>query len=334
MTGDSHYNRIIKTFPKTNNLVLPKSISTKRKEVTQMFDTNKIKGIIVPIITPVDDSEKIDEGRLRKLVNHVIEHGVHGILAFGSNSEFYMFDDDEMIEATQIILDEAKGRVPVFFGLGTIRTSHAIRLAQKAAQLDVTGISVLSPMFIKPTEEALYHHFSAIADSIPNKMMLLYNNPGRAGYSLSLPLINRLAHDKVNIVGIKESSGDLTFLSEIIRQNADVNFKVMAGKDTIVYPALCVGAVGSVCSTANMFTELVSGIYDKYVAGDLKGALENQFILNPIRMSQDAASFPAATKDMANLMGMDVGASIAPTEATTGPILDQMKLEMKKAGFL
>ena len=299
-----------------------------------MFEIEKIKGIIVPIITPVDENEEISESKLRTIVRHVIDHGVHGILAFGSNSEFYMFEEDEMIAATEIILDEAKGRVPVFFGLGSIRTKHAVRLAKKAAKLAVDGISVLQPMFIKPTEEALYHHFCTIADATPEKMVLLYNNPGRAGYSMSLGLIERLAHDKENIVGIKDSSGDLTFLSELIRRNQDVNFRVMAGKDTVVYPALCVGAVGSVCSTANMYTELVSGIYDKYIAGDYKGSLENQFILNPIRLSQDPASFPAATKDMANLMGMDVGPSVLPTEATEGKVLDNMKEEMKKAGFL
>lgn len=299
-----------------------------------MFETEKVKGIIVPIITPVDEQENICEEKLRFITNHVIEHGVHGILAFGSNSEFYMFEEDEMIEATKIILDEAKGRVPVFFGVGAIRTKHAVRIAKKAAELPVDGISVLQPMFIKPTEEALYHHFSTIADAIPEKMMLIYNNPGRTGYSMSLNLIEGLAHDKENIVGIKDSSGDLTFLSELIRRNQDIEFRVMAGKDTVVFPALCVGAVGSVCSTANMYTELVCGIYDKYVAGDYAGALENQFILNPIRLSQDPASFPAATKDMANLMGMNMGPSVLPTEATSGPILENMKKEMKQAGFL
>lgn len=299
-----------------------------------MFAIEKIKGIVVPLITPINDQEQIDESKLRFLVNHVIEHGVHGILAFGSNSEFYMFNDEEMLEATKIILDEAKGRVPVFFGMGKIRTSQAIRLVKKAAELPIDGISVLQPMFIRPTDEALYHHFSSIANAVPNTMVLLYNNPGRAGYGMGLELVYKLAHDVENIVGMKDSSGDVTYLSEVIRQNADVAFRVMAGKDTIVFPALSVGAVGSVCSTANMYTELVAGIYDKFVAGDLEGALENQFILNPIRLSQDAASFPAATKDMANLLGLEVGASVLPTEASNGAVLDKMKQEMKKAGYL
>lgn len=299
-----------------------------------MYSIEKIKGIVVPLLTPVDAEERIDEEKLRFMVNHVIDHGVHGILAFGSNSEFYMFSDDEMLAATKIIVEEANHRVPVFFGMGKIRTSHSIELAKRAAELPIDGISILQPMFIQPTVEALYHHFKRIAEAVPETMVLLYNNPGRAGYTMSLPLVRRLAHEVDNIVGMKDSSGDITYLSELIRQNQDVDFRVMAGKDTIIFPALSVGAVGSVCSTANMYTELVSGIYDKFVAGDLKGALESQFILNPIRLSQDAASFPAATKDMANLMGLEVGASVLPTESSEGAVLEVMKQEMEKAGYL
>lgn len=298
------------------------------------FDVEKIKGIVVPLLTPVDQNEVIDEAKLRFMVNHVIDHGVHGILAFGSNSEFYMFDEEELLEATQIILDETKARVPVYFGVGAIRTKHAVRLAEKAAQLDVTGISVLQPMFIRPTEEALFHHFQTIAQAVSEKMVLIYNNPGRAGYTISLDTIERLAHEVPNIVGIKESSGDITFTSELIRRNQDIPFKVLAGKDTVIYPSLCIGASGAVCSTANMYPELVSGIYEQYVSGDWQGALNDQFRLNPIRLSQDAASFPAATKDMANMMGLDVGASVLPTEGATGAVLEKMRMEMKRAGFL
>ncbi|WP_208559908.1 dihydrodipicolinate synthase family protein [Marinilactibacillus kalidii] len=298
------------------------------------MNKERIKGIIVPLITPVDEEENISETKLRDIVRHVVDQGVHGILAFGSNSEFYMFEPDEMIAATEIILDEVAGKIPVFFGMGPIRTKRGVELAKRAAKLPIDGISILQPMFIKPTEEALYNHFETIAQAVPETMVLLYNNPGRAGYSLSPALIEKLAHNVENIVGIKDSSGDLTLLSELVRRNADIGFRVIAGKDTIVYPALCVGAVGGVCSTANIYPELVCGIYDKYMTGNFQGALNNQFTLNPIRLSQDAASFPAATKDMANLMGLDVGLSVLPTEASQGTILENMIVEMKKAGFL
>ena len=163
------------------------------------MEKEKIKGIIVPLLTPVNEEEMICETKLRKIVRHVIDHGVHGILAFGSNSEFYMFEHDEMLAATEIILDEAAGKVPVFFGMGPIRTKHAVALAKRAAKLPIAGISVLHPMFIKPTEEALYNHFKAIADAVSDTMVLLYNNPARAGYSLSQPLIEKLAHTVENI---------------------------------------------------------------------------------------------------------------------------------------
>ncbi|WP_390408791.1 dihydrodipicolinate synthase family protein [Lacticaseibacillus jixiensis] len=298
------------------------------------FDLSRIHGILVPIITPVDQDENIDLKKLRWITRHVIDNGIDGILAFGSNSEFYMFTDDEMIEATKTILDEAAGAVPVYFGIGHIRTKQAVALAKRASQLPIEAISVLQPMFIQPTETALYHHFKTIAESVPDTKMLLYSNPGRTGYTMSDDLIVKLAHDVENIVGIKESSGNVTKLEELVRRTQDIDFQAFAGKDTIVFPGLCVGAVGAVCSTANMYTELVCGIYDKFQAGDYAGARANQFKLNPIRNSQDAASFPAATKDMANLMGMDVGPSVLPTEATTGPVLEKMKQAMREAGYL
>ncbi|MBW3088579.1 dihydrodipicolinate synthase family protein [Bifidobacterium sp. 82T24] len=300
------------------------------------INVNSFKGIFVPILMPVTDERDgvIDIPRLREQVSYVIEHGVDGILAFGSNSEFYMFSDDEMLEATQAIIDEAAGRVPVMFGVGHIRTSQCVRLARRAAELDIDAISVLQPMFITPTQTALYNHFRAIAEVVPDTAVLIYNNPGLAGYPISLDVIVKLAHDVDNIVGIKDSSGNITNLQELVRRTADIDFRVFAGKDIIVYAGFCCGADGAVCSTANIYPELVCGIYDKFIAGDLDGSRKDQFTLNPIRLSQDAASFPAATKDMANLLGMNVGPSVLPTEPTAGAALDGMKRAMRDAGYL
>lgn len=300
------------------------------------IDVNKFEGIYVPILMPVKNEfdGAIDIERLRRQVSYVIEHGVDGILAFGSNSEFYMFSDDEMLEATEAIVEEAAGRVPVMFGVGHIRTSQCVELAKRAAKLGIDAISVLQPMFITPTQTALYHHFKAIAEAVPETAVLIYNNPGLAGYPVSIDTIVRLAHDVPNIVGIKDSSGNITNLQELVRQCADIDFKVFAGKDTVVFAGFCCGAAGAVCSTANIYPELVCSIYDKFVAGDYAGSREAQFKLNPIRLSQNAASFPAATKDMANLLGMEVGPSVLPTEATDGAALEGMKATMREGGYL
>jgi 4-hydroxy-tetrahydrodipicolinate synthase len=300
----------------------------------RIVKTDFIKGIIVPIITPVDSEENIDEKKVRFMVDHVIEGGVHGILAFGSNGEFYMFDNDELKRGFDIMMDQAKGRVPVYFGIGAIRTKQAVHLAKMAEASGADGISILQPMFLKPTADELYDHFKTIADAVPNTPILLYNNPGRVGYSISADLVEKLARNVENIVGMKDSSGDFTLLSEYVGRTRDIDFKVMAGKDTLVFPGLCIGTVGSVCSTANMFAPLVTSIYQKYIEGDIAGSLEAQFQLNPVRLSQDKASFPVATKDMSNLVGLEVGKSILPNKPSAGEVLENMKRTMTEAGLL
>lgn len=298
------------------------------------MDTSFIRGIIPPILTPIDADERIDEAKLRKQVNRVIAGGVHGILAFGSNGEFYMIEDDEYARGLEIMLDEARDRVPVYLGIGAIKTGKCIAQAQMARKAGAKGISVLQPMFLKPGERELDRHFRAIAAAVPDLPMLLYNNPGRTGYGMSLNLVAALAHEVDNIVGMKDSSGDMTLTAEFIRMNRDVDFKVFGGKDTLIYAALAHGAAGAVATNANMFTELVCSIYEKYVAGDLKGSLEAQFRLNPVRLSMDKATFPVSTKDMANLMGMDVGLPFLPTLPSDDKTVALMREEMKKAGLL
>lgn len=299
------------------------------------MNTDFIHGVIVPILTPIDDEERIDEARLRDQVDYVIVGGVLGILAFGSNGEFYMIEEDEMRRGLQIILKQAAGRVPVYFGIGAIRTKKCCRLAQMAVAEGAAGISVLQPMFLKPTRAELLGHFKAIADSVPHTPMLLYNNPGRVGYTLTADLVDELAHTVPNIVGMKDTSGDITLTSEFIRRTRDVNFKVFGGKDTLLYASLCHGAVGGVCTAANFMPELITDVYNKFVAGDLAGSLEAQFKLNPVRLAMDPASFPVAAKDMANLRGRAVGKPYLPSLLTPeGPVLEGIRSSMEKTGLL
>ncbi len=299
------------------------------------MNTDFIKGVVVPILTPIDAEERIDERKLREQTDFVIEGGVSGILLFGSNGEFYVIEEDEMRRGLDIVLDQNAGRVPVYFGIGAISTKKCVRLAKMAAEKGATGISVLQPMFLKPTEAELYLHFRTIAEAVPETPMLLYNNPGRVGYTLSAGLVERLAREVPNIVGMKDTSGDMTQTMEFIRRTRDVNFKVLGGKDTLLYASLCHGAVGGVCTAANFMPELITDVYNKFAAGDLAGSLEAQFKLNPIRLSMDGASFPVAAKDMANLRGRDIGAPYRPNLPTPeGPVLAKIAEEMRKADLI
>lgn len=298
------------------------------------MNTDFIKGVIVPLLTPIDENEIIDEKKLREMVDFVIDGGIHGILAFGSNGEFYSIEEEELERGFDIIMNQANKRVPVYFGIGAINTKKAIRLAKMGEKLGADGISVLQPMFLKPNEDELYNHFKAVADSIPNTPMLLYNNPGRTGYTLSARLVEDLARDIDNIVGMKDSSGDMTQTSEFIRRTRDIEFKVLGGKDTIIYGTLAHGGVGSVSTTGNMFPKLVSEIFNKYENGNIEESLELQFKLNPVRLSMDIASFPVATKDMANIMGLDVGKPYLPNTLSYDSQVQKMKEEIIKAGLI
>ncbi len=299
------------------------------------MNTDFIKGVVVPILTPIDENEMIDEAKLREQVDYVIEGGVLGVLAFGSNGEFYVIEEDEMERGLKIMVDQAAGRVPVYFGIGAISTKKCVRLAKMAVANGAAGISILQPMFLKPTETELFLHFKTIAEAVPETPVLLYNNPGRVGYTMSGNLVDRLAHEVENIVGMKDTSGDITQTAEFIRRTRDVNFKVFGGKDTLLYASMCHGAVGGVCTAANFMPELITDVYNKFVAGDLQGSLEAQFKLNPVRLSMDPASFPVAAKDMANLRGRNIGLPYKPNLATPeGPVLDRIRTEMTKAGLL
>ena len=131
------------------------------------MNTDFIKGVVVPIITVIDKEEKIDEEGMRRQVDFVINGGMHGILAFGSNGEFYQIEEDEMERGLKLAVDQAAGRVPVYFGIGAINTKKCIRLAKMAAANGAAAISILQPMFLKPTTEELFNHFKMIADAVP-----------------------------------------------------------------------------------------------------------------------------------------------------------------------
>ena len=299
------------------------------------MNTELIKGVVVPILTVIDEQERIDEAKMRAHVDYVIEGGVSGILAFGSNGEFYVIEEDEMKRGLQIMVDQAAGRVPVYFGIGAISTKKCCRLAKMAVENGAYGISILQPMFLKPTRKELYQHFKTIAESVPGTPVLLYNNPGRVGYTLAGDLVEELARTVPNIVGMKDTSGDITQTAEFIRRTRDLGFKVFGGKDTLLYASMCHGAVGGVCTAANFMPELITDVYNKYVAGDLQGSLEAQFKLNPVRLSMDPASFPVAAKDMATLRGLDVGVPYTPNLPTPeGPVLDNIRRAMTEAGLL
>ncbi|MGZ7444181.1 dihydrodipicolinate synthase family protein [Paenibacillus sp. TH7-28] len=292
-------------------------------EVSDEMDTSFIRGVIPPIVTPVDDEERLDELGLRRIVDHVIEGGVHGILALGSNGEFFALDPEDQQRVVAVTVQQSAGRIPIYAGIAAISTREGIKQARKYEELGARAISILPPMFISPTQDELFHHFKKIAEatSLP---VLLYNNPDKVGNNITPALLEPLA-EVPNIVGIKDSSGDQTLTAEYIRRTRAQGFKVLAGRDIMILSTLVYGGAGCVASTANVVPRLVVEIYDKFMAGDIQGALEAQYRLAPLRMAWNLGSFPVATKDAVNLIGLQAGKPILPNTSCTEENLGKIR---------
>ena len=296
------------------------------------MDLNFIKGVIVPVVTPVDAEGRLAEKGYRQVIEHVIRGGVHGVFALGSNGEFYGLDFDEQKRAVEIAVDQSKGRVPVYAGIGSITTRECVKCAKMAETAGAQAVTILPPMFISPNDDELYEHFRAIA-AATTLPVLLYNNPDRCKVNVSANLLDKLA-DIPNIVGAKDSSGDLTLTSEYIRRTRDRGFRVMAGRDTMVLGTLVYGGYGCVAATANVAPQLVVEIYDKFMAGDIPGALEAQYKLAPLRIGFGLGSWPVVTKEAVRLIGLDVGDPIKPNGPCTEANLAKLKAILEKMGLL
>lgn len=289
-----------------------------------------IQGVIPAMVTPLKDGV-VNEAALRRLVDYLIEGGVHGLFATGSQGEFYALSAAEKRLVWDVTRDQAGGRVPVYAGTGAVTTAEAVDLAVMAEAAGADAISVLTPYFVTPSQSELYEHYRAIA-AATRLPVLLYTNPARTGVTLNVETVTRLAQVD-NVVGMKDSSGDMTLMAEYIRCSPE-SFAVLAGRDTLIYGALCHGARGAVAATANVAPRLVSSIYDLYRAGDLAGAAAAQRQLAPLRMAFSLGSFPVVIKEALDMLGLEAGPARPPVGPLSGPQRQQLRGVLVDMGLL
>jgi 4-hydroxy-tetrahydrodipicolinate synthase len=267
------------------------------------------RGIIPAMVTPFDSQGNINESAIRKLANYLIEGGVHGLFPIGSQGEFYAMEREEKKRVLEIVMEEAHGKIPVYAGTGAITTRESMELTKLAENIGVDAVSILTPFFVSPSQEELHEHYLTIANNT-NLPVILYGNPQRTGVNLGVDLVVRLS-DVDNIVGIKDSSGDMTLIGEYIRKTKD-DFSVLAGRDTMIYASLVYGGKGSITATANVAPKLVVEIYESYMQGDHKKALRAQYALAPLRMAFGLGTFPVVIKEALNMIGIETGSARAP----------------------
>lgn len=292
----------------------------------------QIRGIIPPVATPMQANEDLDLPRLKWFIDHLIANGVHGIFVLGTNSEFYALDEREKQEVIATAVEHVRGRVPVYAGTGAESTRETIRLTQMAEKEGVQGVSIITPYFVIPNQQEIYDHYRRIAEhtTLP---VILYNNPATCGgVKIDVETVARLA-EIPNILGIKDSSGDLTNTNELVRVVPE-RFSVLMGRDTLIYQSLMWGTKGAVPATGNIAPRIVCDIYDNFVKGDFAAAKAAQLKLNPVRLSLTLGTAPGGVKAGLQALGMSIGPSRSPVAPLPPDKMEKMKAALRMAGLL
>jgi len=292
----------------------------------------RIHGIIPPVATPMRDDENLDLPRLRWFLDYLIGEGVHGVFVLGTNSEFYALDEGEKQEVIATAVEHVRGRVPVLAGTGAATTREAVRLARLAEREGADGVSVITPYFISPSQQEVYDHYRRIAESI-SLPVLLYSNPTMCGgLMVGIDTAARLA-GLPNVVGIKDSSGDLQNLMEYVGV-APERFAAMQGRDTLIYPALVVGARGAVPASANVAPRLCVDIYEAYQRGEQEKAMAAQLRLNPVRLALNLGTQPGGVKAGLRLRGFSIGPCRAPVGQPSAEQQERLRAALAPVGLM
>ena len=266
-------------------------------------------GIIAAMSTPFFEDETLNEEELRHQVDRLIGAGVHGIFALGTNGENYAMDFAEKVRVMEIVIGQAKHRVPVYVGTGCVTTKETVALTRKAAELKADCASVVSPWFAANTQDGLYRHYKAVAEAaqIP---VLIYNMPARTGVNVHYTTMQKLGQIE-NIVGIKDSSGNFDNMQRYL-EIPDRNFSVLSGNDSLILPCLLCGGQGGISGISNVLPERMVAIYTQWEKGDLKEAWRVQRSIRPLRDCMAAGNPNSVVKRAAYFVGQKLGPVRAP----------------------
>lgn len=270
----------------------------------------EIKGIIPPILTPMnnDQEQTVNHQELRNQVERLLRGGVHGLFPFGTNGEGYILSLKEKEEVLETVIDQVKGRVPVYAGTGCISTADTVRMSKRAEELGADVLSIITPSFALASQKELYDHYVEVAKHV-NIPIVLYNIPMRTGNKLLPETVEKLARDVDVIMGAKDSSGDRENLKAYIDRTRDLGkpFSVLAGNDGNILYCLENGGNGGIAGRANLWPATVASIYDHFVAGDLDKAQEAQEAIAKIQPVFKFGNPNTIIKKAVSLMGYPVG---------------------------
>lgn len=289
------------------------------------------KGSMVALVTPFDNQGRFNEEVFRQLVEFQIENGTDAIIPCGTTGESATLNYEEHERVIRVCIEQVNKRIPVIAGTGSNSTSEAIELSQHAKEMGADGVLLVSPYYNKPQQEGLYQHYKLIAESVAIPQVL-YNVPGRTAMNMEAKTTIRLA-EFANIVAIKEASGNVTQVSEIIAV-AGHKIDVFSGDDFLTLPLMACGATGVISVTANVAPKQVKSLVAAIDAGNWGEAKRLHLELLALHQAMFIESNPVPVKAALALMGKcsaQVRLPLAPLQADS---LEQLATVLKKQGLL
>ena len=287
-------------------------------------------GMATALITPMTETG-VDFPALEKLVNHQIEKGIHALVTIGTTGEASTLSAEEKRQVVRCVVKTAAGRVPVIAGTGANCTAHAIENTRMACEEGVDAVLVVTPYYNKATQSGLVAHFTAIADA-SEKPVILYNVPGRTGCNLLPATVAKLAEHE-NIVGIKEASGNMAQVVELIALCGD-KIDVYSGEDALTVAMLAMGGKGTISVLSNVVPDLASEMTNKFFAGDLEGAAKLQCKLLPLVNCLFSQVNPIPAKAAVAAMGICQDVLRLPLTPMEEPYRTKLLSEMRSLGVI
>lgn len=259
------------------------------------------QGSMVAMVTPFRDG-KVDEAKLRELVEFHVKHGTDGLVPCGTTGESPTLSHAEHKRVVEIVIEAAAGRIPVIAGTGSNSTAEAIDMTVHAATAGADAALLVSPYYNKPTQQGLYEHFRAIAQAAPGLPLIVYNIQGRTAVNVETDTLKRLS-EIPNIVGVKEASGSLDQMTSVVLA-CGPDFSVVSGDDSLTLPLMAVGGRGVISVVANILPKEVAEMTHAALDGDWKRARELHWKLFPICRAMFVETNPIPVKEAMAMLGM------------------------------
>jgi 4-hydroxy-tetrahydrodipicolinate synthase len=262
-----------------------------------------MRGCATALVTPFTADGAIDEVRLRALVERQLAGGVRLLVPCGTTGESATMTEEEDRRVIAITVEVAKGRARVIAGTGSNSTAAAIEYSRRARDLGADAMLQVAPWYNKPTQEGLYAHFRAIAEAVPDTPIMLYNVPGRTSSNIAAQTVLRLARDCENIVAVKEASGNLSQIMEILRERPE-NFCLLSGDDAVTLPLIALGGEGIVSVASNEIPDLMSRMTSLALEGNWEEARTLHYRILPLMEINFIESSPGPVKAAMAMMGL------------------------------